>query len=382
MKFSPRSKRLVSALLVAGALLVIFKSVRYTLQVAGADFVQFHFAGKLAAQGDISRIYDTTAYEPLLAALKAQNENLNEKLVYYFNRPAFAAFLYAPLAGMDFPKALASWTAFNIALLFLFAWKAPLWLATDKAMDFPIRACLLAFFPFHNVLVNGHDTILLALLLAFAIWRLKEGDDVIAGALMALGLMKPHLMWTLPLALAFDQRWKALQAFVVTGLGLAGLSAALVGRTGIEQWLALLRGPTTDYLPSSMVNLRGFYLSHGAAAAAVCGAVVVGLGAYLMWKGDWRERYAAALLIGPLINVHTYIYDYSLGAVAACLTAHRSWTVRLLILAPWMYMTVDHDGTPEILSIVAVLAGLAYVRLRESRSAEVVTLDEVRGSAA
>lgn len=200
---------------------------------------------------------------------------------------------------------------------------------------------------------------------------------------MALGLFKPHLLWVMPIALAFDRRWKGLLGFTVGGLTLAAISVALIGWNGVDQWVQLLQAPSTDYNPIEMANVRGMYLLYGAMPASLLSAVIVVSGGLLMWKSDWRNRYAAALLIGPVLNVHTFYYDYSLAAVAACLVAHRSQTVRIAILVPWMYLAASAPGTPEVLAVTVTLGSLAYGQWKELRGAGgAVAVDHPHGSLA
>lgn len=383
MRPGPKVEKLLSTLLLVMALAVVLKSAHFTVTRSGLDFVQLYFGGQLAAQGEIANIHDTEAYAPMIAELSEHNARISPSLTCFFNRPAFAAYLYVPLAFLSFEQALIGWTAFNILLLGLFAWKVPDWLMPNEPFHFPVRACLLVFLPFHHAILEGHDTILLSLILAFAISKLRNGNDVIAGIVMALGLFKPHLLWVLPIALAFDRRWKGLLGFALGGFTLAAMSFGLIGWNGVEQWWQLLQAPSTDYNPIEMANIRGMYLLYGGVPAGLLSAMIAVSGGFLLWKGDWRNRYAAALLMGPLLNIHTFLYDYSLAAIAACLVARRNRTARIAILVPWLYLTVSAPGTPVVAAVTLTLGSLAYSQWTEARGAgDAVAINHPRGSLA
>src|SRR5690349_22383503 len=68
------------------------------------DLPQFYFAGKLVRQGRISELYNRAAYEPLIAELRTTDPQAT-RYSLYFNRPAFEAPLFLPLAFFSFRQA-------------------------------------------------------------------------------------------------------------------------------------------------------------------------------------------------------------------------------------------------------------------------------------
>ena len=107
------------------------------------------------------------------------------------------------------------------------------------------RIWLFVFMPFLYSVALGQDTLLLTLMIAYALRLILDEKQAPAGVILAFCLCKPHLVWGIPIALAAGKRWRALFWFVATACSLGLLSFALVGTRGMLQWLDLLQSPTT-----------------------------------------------------------------------------------------------------------------------------------------
>lgn len=109
MSASSTIRRLLSALLALLVLIVLGFSAQLAVSRGGLDFVQFYFAGQLAAHGEIASIHDPEIYAPMIAELSERDDRITTSAVSFFNRPAFAAFFYVPLSFLSFQQALISW---------------------------------------------------------------------------------------------------------------------------------------------------------------------------------------------------------------------------------------------------------------------------------
>src|SRR5271156_2613652 len=80
-------------LVVAVLLLLIGTFLLQQVQRRGQhDFMAFYLGGKVAASGQIARIYDEAVYQPLIAQLRSEGERMSPFDAHYFIRPAFEAF--------------------------------------------------------------------------------------------------------------------------------------------------------------------------------------------------------------------------------------------------------------------------------------------------
>ena len=317
------------------------------------DFMPFYFAGKLARSGRIAEVHHKPAYQPLIAELRATGERMNPVDAHYFIRPAFQAFFYVPFTFFSYPVASLLAIAANVALLGVLIWKLPVWFSVSPS----VRVWLFAFKPFLWSIGIGQDTLLLTLLVAGSLVLAARDREVLAGALLGLGVFKPHLVWALPLVLVAAGRWKMVASFLAVAVGLGGVSLAAVGRSGFQEWIALVQAPSSDYLPHIMGNVRAVGLQLGAVAGGVAALVVVASFTVILLRGCWADRISAALLAALLLSPHTYWQDYSLAALAALLSV-RSWP-RYILLLPWPYFYFRNDLLPFVFLSLVWLCVLA-----------------------
>ena len=316
------------------------------------DLPQFYFAGRLVMAGKAHALYDKPAYNGLIRELQQTDARASRQNVY-FNRPAFGALLCVPLAFFSFATLKTVVIFVNLLLLALLVWKLPLWLSAPPGT----RVCLFVFLPFLYSLALGQDTLLITLLLALALSLLLRKQDVPAGMLLALAALKPHLIVAVPFVLLAGKRWKALSASLATGALLALVSFAMVGTQGVQQWLDLLRAPTTDYAPLLMGNLRALGLHLGRFPAAAATGIALICFAIILKGHRTADQFSGAILIGLLLSPHTYCQDYSLLAIVALVSLHP--VARYLVLLPWPYFFPPDHLLPWIAVALACLVGLA-----------------------
>jgi Glycosyltransferase family 87 len=317
------------------------------------DFPQFYLGGQLVAHGNVARIYDTAAYEPLVKDIPI----IRGKTGIYYNRPAFGALLCVPLALLPYQTSYYLFTLLNFALWALLIWKLPVWLNAPGHL----RVWLICFFPFTRSVGYCQDTLAITLIMAYACYVLMPRSESRAGALLALCLVKPHLALLIPLFLFREGRRRALTAFIGAGSLLAALSFALVGTEGVRQWLALLQAPTTDLFPEVMGNIRALGIHFGAPAAIATAIVTVAAGVVVLARGNYNDKLSAIVLLTLLLSPHAYSQDYSLTALVALATG--STFTRYIILLPWFFFWPGGDLVPLVVSTIACLAWIAAPKL-------------------
>jgi len=316
------------------------------------DLPQFYFAGRLVRAGNASALYDTSAYTGLLLELRKIDERASRHSVY-FNRPAFEALLFLPLAYVSFKTAKFIILIWNVLLVGLLVWKMPQWLCVPEW----VRICLFVFMPFLYSVAFGQDTLLLTLMVSLGLFLLLQKREGSAGVVLAAAMFKPHLIWTIPIVLIAARRWRALYAYLGTGGALAMISFALVGRQGMSQWLDLLRAPTTDEAPLLMGNARAFGMHFGETAGLMVAAGALACFLMVLKRNSFMDQFTAAILLGLILSPHTYRQDYSLMAIVALGPVHP--LARYLILLPWPYFCFSDNMVPFILLALGCLAGLA-----------------------
>lgn len=328
------------------------------------DFLQFYFAGRLAASGQIEDLYDRAAYAPLVAEVGSQGAVIPPNRNYYWNRPPFYAFLCIPFPWFRYHTALVISVVINCVLLGTLVWKLPIWFPLpDSSRVGLYRVCLLMFWPFNVALVNGHDTLFLTLIVGYSLYRISKRDEPFGGAVLAVGLFKPHLIWAVPLALLGARKRRALYSFLLAAVVLATLSFSVVGTAGVLEWADVLQADSTDFMPQRMGNVRALVFQAGSTYAALGALCVIIFFAVILWRAAGTDKLAASILVSLLLSPHTYGYDFSLLAVVAMLSPHS--VIRALVLLPWPYYYSRPDLLPMILVTFALLAALAVKPLRQ-----------------
>ena len=158
-----------------------------------------------------------------------QPAGLNEDQVA-FAYPLYVVFLVGPLAWLPYAWAQAAWQAFLLNAL-----AAAVLLGTGLSarrgydarpgrLTLPwlvavVLATILCY-PAARALLLGQLAVIVTLALAVALWAQRTGRDGLAGGALALGLIKPQLLFLiLPLWLVWALRWRrwaTLGGFAVT----------------------------------------------------------------------------------------------------------------------------------------------------------------------
>ena len=276
-------------------------------------FPVFYTAGKLARY-DLRGLYSQQ--------LQNYFHPLNDGVGYFFHLP-YETVLLVPLSYLPQTLAFALWTLLNLACL--------LGVAVILRRHFPEFAWLtpFAFGPTLSLLLNGQDLGILALLVALAFDRFVREKDLQAGAILALGLFKFPLIVPLVAILAF-RYWRLLAGFIVVSVPLLLGSALVVGKRGMQDYLALTRGTDAKEAVGILINVRGMI---GALFGAhtvlviVLSVALVALSACI--KATRIPMFCIALVVTQLVSWHAHMYD------ALILLIPMAWMSRSE--SPWIH---------------------------------------------
>ncbi len=276
----------------------------------GYDFIAFWSAARLAIEGRPEAAYDWFA---IRAAHRLAVPNIGEK-VFLWHYPPTYLLMVLPLGFLPYLAALGAFLATTIGL----------WAALVRKV-LPDRRAWIVAAAFPGGLVNvmhGQNGFLTAALAGFALLALQN-QPVLAGVLIGLLAIKPHLAILFPIALIAAGRWRAFWSAAVTTLGFTGVSIAAFGWSTIEAFLHDL--PTVQrlidggFLPWGMMpSPYVFALSLGtptsaAMALQVAVAIATAVCVWIAWRTPEApfEARAAVLVIGALL-VSPYVFYYDL----------------------------------------------------------------------
>jgi hypothetical protein len=256
-------------------------------------FPVFYTAGELA-RFDLHGLYSQQ--------LQNVFHPLNDGVGYFFHLP-YETILLVPLSYLPQTLAFALWMLLNLACL--------LGVAMVLRRHFAEFAWLtpFAFGPTLSLLLNGQDLGILALLVAFAFDRFVEEKDLQAGAILALGLFKFPLIVPLVAILAF-RYWRVLIGFIVVSVPLLLGSALVVGKKGMQDYLALTHGTDAKEALGILINLRGMIgalFGPHTVLVIVLSVALIGLSACI--KAARIPMFCIALVVTELVSWHAHLYD-------------------------------------------------------------------------
>ena len=327
---------LLIAVITIAAYVVIFRLALQKGLSEHLDFVAPYSAARMIRAGAGRQLYD---YD---AQLQAQQEFFpNRRKPLLFNHPAFEALVFLPLASLSFNGAYLLWAGVNLALLLGALRLAFPYLRDLRQALHPgvMVVSIFSFFPAFVAVMQGQDSLLLLVTYAWFFVSLKKGQELRAGALLGLAMIRFHLVAAFLLPFVVRRRWKVLGGFFAA-LGALGLiSVMLTGWEGPKQYLDLLwlmnqgaRNATTPDDPflihaNAMPNLRGFLSAQfgGVVPEIVLTAVLGILSLFLLgWSirrgmGERRVEetgldlpFALHATVVVLVSYHLHLHDASL----------------------------------------------------------------------
>ncbi len=360
--------RLAGRFYVAGVLviqLLVVWNARELILRGYPDFTIYYTAGTIVRQGMGHQLYDDRVQ---FAVQKQFAPHVATRLgALPFNHPPFEALWFVPLSWLSYRAAYVLWMLANLAMLGALATLLRPYVPEMKAWSAPAWAGVsLVFFPFFFALLQGQDTILLMLLYGLTFVSLKKERPVWAGAWLACGLFKFHLVLPFLILLlvqqkTFQRSLRILLGFASVGASLGAVSMAAVGPRqmlaypryvlGLEATMA--RGAIN---PSDMPNLRGMlYLL--ASNLRFSGVLVVAFSVLLFLAAVWNSRsgkskaadlqFAMAIFATVLVSYHALESDLCVLAIP------------ILVLSGWLHET-SGTRTWTRLAIIGSLAVLLF----------------------
>jgi hypothetical protein len=352
----------------------------------GHDFTAFYAAGHFVATGQADKLYDIEAvkhYEQETG--RRYGLSLGDSYGPYWN-PPFYALIFAPLARLPYPRALAIWTVINIAcgigasiLLMRFLPRDATW-----RMRALIPAGILTSMPLLQCLSHGQNTLTSLLILTIAVTFWRSARPYLAGVATGLLLYKPQLGAIVAAALVINQGPRALLGLMTTGAVLLAITViALPGTLGafLHQLPANVRFMQVDhaYVWERHATLKAFFRlwfqGRGAGEATLLVTVLAtgtsaALGGYLLWtllrggsatssrRTTPDAMIAATIATMPLLMPFYFDYDLLLLAVPITLFAGanlnsqfpnlRSLTAAFLALYLWSEINPGVAGSTRV----------------------------------
>lgn len=314
-------------LLIAALAGLTWVNYRYVQENPGGNDFLVHWVGTRALLVDgLSPYSDPVARQiQTMAYGRPARPGEHELRVAY---PLYAGIIFTPFALVsDFTLARALWMTFLfvslVSLAFfcvrLLDWQPSLWLF--------LFFILFSLLWYHSVrpLINGNAVILVALFVAGVFLAMRHGRDELAGILLALTTIKPHLV---VLLIAFVwlwaisvRRWPVVVWTVITLVLLSALAFLFVPDWPLQNLREIIHYP--EYNPPGTPG-EAFKLWWPAAGSRLGWILTVLLGILIL--GEWL------LALGK--NVRWFLWTACLTLVAGQWTGIRTDPGNYIILFP------------------------------------------------
>lgn len=290
------------------------------------DFLSFYTGATVARGGDFHCLYD-------LEFQAAQQDRIVPGIqnIAPYLRPPFYAVLLIPLSLLPLHAAFAVWISAGLSLLCWIWW----WTWRTFGPDALVFSAL--FLPTAYGIAHGQDCVFVAAAILASWIAMRRGNDLAAGAIGALALIKFHLLILFVPALLLRRKWAMLAGFAGVGIVEAGVSFALIGPAGVRQYAGLLHNPNLATLhpsPERMINVHGLLANAGFHHGWIAAVPVAAFTLLVAWyaKDDWLWFWGA--IAGAILAVpHAYQYDAALLLVPLLAGIFRGSSASLRMVA-------------------------------------------------
>lgn len=292
------------------------------------DFPAFYSNAQMVHEGQASRLNE----------LEAENSFIHR--VSDLDRPPiqhlpYELLIFVPFTYLQFGAAYILWTLLSVGMLAGIAVLMRNSQPGESSFSL-VFLTILAFFPVSQCLLQGQDSIMLALLFALSFWLWRRGQDDIGGFLLGLGLFRPQLVLPFVLVAFLAGKWKFVRGFIPGAALVVILSTWVVGFHGMVEFarLRVVQGTESSasvlakqwtVWPSVMPTLRGFLwacLPSGTPAMIRNVLLLCGTFGALLWAAKRMRSardgaafdlaFAIALATVLLVSFHSYLHDFSL----------------------------------------------------------------------
>jgi hypothetical protein len=318
-----------------------------SIPFGGTDFKQYYTTSRLLREGHNPYDYDRAG------PLQKELGNRGETQVPY--GPPTSLLPFIPLGWVDFTTAIQIQLGLNLVMLCLscYLW-GTLFLPKYPLVSIGIIGCWVPTW-----MLLGLGQVSSWLLLGFTVWywAMKHNRPVLAGAMLNLVIMKPHLGFGLvvyALVLGYrDKQWKMLAAFFVTFAVI--IAATFVIRPTIwHEWYASLEISKPDKWANATLDgwgkaffeqhyKKGKYFTY-AVSLPICAAFLA-LVLYLTWTRPLQDKLGVLILaIWLAASPYAFSYDFSLLIPAIIMTLSmviaRSHPLALLAGVGWCCLSL------------------------------------------
>jgi hypothetical protein len=278
------------------------------------DFGWMWLSGKLAASGEVHRVFDHFAFSAAQRSFFFPSLSTDDVLLFNrFNYPPTFLFLTCLLGLIPYLTACATWIVGSLLL-----YEAAVYAIVSRPAA--LIGAATPFFVIINIYLvhTGFLTAaFIGLSLAFA-----ERRPWISGIFLGLLTYKPHFGLLFPIALLASRNWRALSCAAATTVILSVTAGIAFGYVGWASFIEALGDRSSSLGPAVAGELKIFSIfgaldwmraspmASWSAQSAVSSAMVLSI--WLLWAKPFPYNLRAAALCVGSVTVSPYVMYYDL----------------------------------------------------------------------
>jgi len=299
-----------------------------------ADFRAYYVAGSILRAGQASHLYDVAS------------DNLTSAFIH----PAYEAVLYLPLSFLSIGAAHVIWAAINFVLIFVLCRTLSEHIPNLRALLPWLPAALtFSFVPIGHTLMQGQDSLLLALLFAIALTKLHKEHLFTAGILVGLGAFRFQFLIPLIVLFALWRGWRILLSVMVSGGAALLASCALVGIRAQVHYFSVLRelADPSRQAVTHMANIRAVMTAAGLGSVTLVVLVSAGILIAIAWMGramSWSSRLLLAICAGCLLSYHFFLHDLSILIIPILVVCDQALAAKKYLQLASLMLALDRKS--------------------------------------
>ncbi len=205
------------------------------------DFLSFYTAGRVFQSTGLSTLYDLDVQYAIQNSIRAGM--FRHGGILPFIHPPFLVPILGLITTGDYRVSYMRWCLILLIVLALCC-AVVFYLLAEQGWDKPTRVITavasVLFYPVYTSVLMGHDTPFMLLGALVWMWALINHRDTIAGAALAMVMLKPQIALVIAIPHIVAGRWRVWWSFCAASSVLTLYSIWLVGWQGARDFVDLM----------------------------------------------------------------------------------------------------------------------------------------------
>lgn len=300
------------------ALIIGVQDNKFTALFKGTDFKILYNGALNIRNNNVDNLYDLTVYKDIFG-----KNNTNHVLTPLY--PPILYYLYIPFTFLSY-----FWSIFVTTIIYLAFYILSivfLILTFKRLYKYSLLIILFAliFPPFFFVILNGHPSVLLILIISFSFYLAKKDKPFLAGLVLALFIIKPNFFILMCIILFFSFRYKVFSGLFIGSLFLFLVTGILNNFIYWGKWFDIVKYLLSDMFHKDTLILFGEATKRTFFYPMFANANIISLVEY------------AFIIIGLFAIIFPIIYSYNFKNTFSRNTYWFIFPISIVLASPYLY---------------------------------------------